>query len=378
MKKRKFLILFLETGGGHKAAANVLKSLIEERYPGSEAKLVNGLKKQYHLANFVVVDFYHISMNFFSALYSFVYRIGNNYPFVRIAHLLLQRYTIPYLRKVFDKEQPTDIINLHFGLESPVRYLLRKHPSVRATTIVLDPFSAHSSWFYDKKANYFVFSERVHEYAVKQCKIPEENIKVVPFILNQKYLVHLEDNETKALKQKYGVSPEKKVVLLAGGGEGLPVLMDIVKEFSARKVDFTIIAVCGRNITAKAYLDVYSKISPIDLRVFGFVNFMDELVKICDCAVIKAGPASLMEVLASKKPVVICDFIYGQELGNVQFAVDNGFGKFCRKPSDICDAVDAFINDEQKRAVVDKRLSNVPISFETGKVIDSLFGSTDS
>ena len=375
MKKRKILIFYLDTGGGHRAAANVLKSLIEARYPGSETKMINGFSKQHYLPKLFVVDFYHIAMNFFSSLYSFIYRIGDNHVFVRVSHLLLQTFTIPYMRRIFDEEQPTDIINLHFALESPVRDILRHHPEVNATTIVLDPFTAHSSWFYDKKASYFVFSERVRQYAVKKCMVPEENVKVVPFILNQKTLIKTDDKSLVSLKEKYGVAVGKKVVLLAGGGEGLPILINIVNELIVRKADYTVLAVCGRNIAAKAYLDLLPKSElPIDLKVFGFVDFMDELIKICDCAVIKAGPASLMEVLATRKPVVICNFIYGQELGNVQFAVDNGFGKFYRKSSDICDAVDYLVYDGKHRTSLEKRLSGIPISFDTGKTVDMLLG----
>ena len=374
MKKRKFLILYLDTGGGHRAAANVLKTLLDVRYPDSETKIVNGFSQKQYLPKLLLVDFYHIAMNFFSSLYSFVYRIGDNRIFVRIAHLLLQNFTIPRMRKIYEEEQPTDIINLHFALESSVRDLKRNYPEINTTTIVLDPFTAHSSWFYDKKAEYFVFSDRVYQYAINRGKIPSNNLKIVPFILNQKYLTQVSDDMLLKKKKKYAVDPKRKIVLITGGGEGLPILINIVNELILRKADYTVLAVCGRNIAAKAYLDILSKNDlPIDLKVFGFINFMDELIKICDCAVIKAGPASLMEVLSSRKPVVICDFIYGQELGNVQFAVDNGFGKFYRKPSEICDAVDYLTSDDKRRAQLEKRLSNIPISFDTGKVVDMLY-----
>ena len=375
-KKRKFLILYLDTGGGHKAPANVLKSVIESRYPGSEAVVVNGFTEKDVIPKLFFVDFYHASLNFFSSLYSFVYRFGNNYLFVRISHLFLQLFTIPNLRQMVKKEKPTDIINLHFALESAVRYMQRENPSIKAVNVVTDPFTVHSSWFYDKKAKYFVFSERVRQYAVKKCGILSENIKVVPFILNQKFLATLQSDNINAIKKKYGISLDKKVVLLAGGGEGLPIIKKIVKEFINRKADYTILAVCGRDKTVKSYLEKLSENAlPFDLKVFGFINFMDELIKICDCALIKAGAASLMETLAARKPVVICEFIYGQELGNVQFAIDNGLGKFCRKPSDICDAVDYLVSDGKHSAALQKRLSTLPISFDTGKVADMLFNS---
>ena len=99
---------------------------------------------------------------------------------------------------------------------------------------------------------------------------------------------------------------------------------------------------------------------------------MDEIVKACDCAVIKAGPASLMEVLVSKKPVVINHFIYGQELGNVQFAIDNKVGKFVRKPKEITKTVDIMLHDEAYLERTSINIENLPISFESEKLADVL------
>ncbi|MCR4939438.1 MAG: hypothetical protein K5930_04930 [Treponemataceae bacterium] len=379
MKKRKFIILYLDTGGGHKSPAMVLKSFIENLYPGSEAIIKNGFRKQDRLPNLFFVDFYHVSMNSFSSIYSFVYRLGNNYPFVRISHLLLQQYTIPYIKKIIREEKPTDIINLHFALESAVRSVKRSNPEIRVVNIVTDPFTVHSSWFYDKKAEYFVFSDRVRQYALQKCKIPEKNVKVLPFVLNPKYRERLDQKEICSLKEKYGLNPDKKVVLVAGGGDGNPFIKSIVNEIMSHNPDFIVIAVCGRDNHVRKNLERNKEIYGYEnLIVYGFVDFMEELVKICDCAVIKAGASSLMEVLASRKPVVICDFIYGQELGNVQFAVDNGLGKFCRKPSEIYDAVYSLVSDERVRVAVEERLSRIPISFETEKVVHMLFETSGS
>lgn len=374
MKKRKFLILYLDTGGGHKSPARVLKNYIEQMYPGSKAVIKNGFKEQFYLPKLFFVDFYHISMNFFSSLYSFIYRIGNNYPFVRIAHLFLQQFTIPYIKSLVQEENPTDIINLHFALESAVRSIRRIKPEIRVVNIVTDPFTVHSSWFYDKKAEYFVFSERVQDYAVEKCGIPAENIKVVPFILNQKYRGSLTEKELLCLKEKHRIPCGKKTVLVTGGGDGNPFIKSIVNELMLHNPNLFVIAVCGRDEHMRKYLEKKARTFGYDnLKVYGFVDFMDELIKICDCAVIKAGPSTLMETLAAKKPVVICEFIYGQELGNVQFAVDNGLGKFCRNPKDICAAIDTMISEDKMHKSVCERLNHIPLSFETEKVVDQFF-----
>lgn len=373
MEKRKFVILYLETGGGHISAARVLKKQIESQYPGSEVVLVNGFAKESFLPRLFFVDFYHISMNLLPALYSFVYRFGNNWLFVRIAHLFVMNFTIPQIRRTIQKEHPTDIINLHFALESCVRWAQRQNPALRAKTIVLDPFTCHSSWFYDKKARYCVFSERVKNYAVTECGMSAENIEVIPFIMNQSFRTLPSADEVLALKKKHGLPSDRKILLITGGGEGLPIVEKIVRNLISRNADITVAAVCGRDLISRTRLNMLSgHTGSVDLKVYGFIDFMDELVKCCDCAVIKAGPASMMEVIAQHKPVVISSFIYGQELGNVQFAVDNGLGSFFRKPEDICSSVLSILSDGDKKKETGKNFNSIPVSFDTPAFVDSL------
>ena len=166
-------------------------------------------------------------------------------------------------------------------------------------------------------------------------------------------------------------------MLLAGGGEGLPNAVVIVRHLLKRKADFTILVVCGKDIAAKKMLDVMAQLHPhADLRPMGFISYMDEMVKICDCAVIKAGPATLMEVLVSKKPVIISSYIHGQELGNVQFAVRNNVGWFIRKPEKICNAVCRLLGDSAYLRTVKQKLGTLPISTDVSAVADCIYNRT--
>ena len=45
-KQRKFMFLYLNTGGGHVSAARVLKQSIEEHYPNASVELNSGLTAQ--------------------------------------------------------------------------------------------------------------------------------------------------------------------------------------------------------------------------------------------------------------------------------------------------------------------------------------------
>lgn len=372
-QKRKFLFLYLNTGGGHKSSANVLKNIFLEKYPDAEVIVEDGFDPKNIFGKIAFEKLYHFSMNFASGLYSFIYRIGGRW-FQTFTIKFLNLRTNRYLKKLIRKHHPTDIVCFHFALgHAVINAVRRENPNIRASMVVTDPFTAHGTWFYERKLNYYVFSDRVKQLAITKCKIPEKNVTVVPFLINQKFRKVATKEDIRIIREKHNLPVDKKIVLLTGGGEGLPNMIPIVTDFVARKVDFTVVVVCGRDIRTKTYLDVLAKAQKtVDIRVYGFINFMDEMVKACDCAVIKAGPASLMEVLVSKKPVVMNHFIYGQELGNVQFAIDNKVGLFVRKTKLITKAVDVMLHDEEYLEKTSKQIENLPISFESEILADKL------
>lgn len=371
---RKFQFFYLNTGGGHRSAANTLKNIFEQKYPDAEIQLVNGFSKKNYICNLFFEDFYHFACNWCQSAFSLAYRQTQPRISQYISHNALGWFTVPYLEKVISEYQPTDIVCFHFALEVALKRAVRKvNPDIRITTIVLDPYTIHKSWVYCRDMDYLFFSEQAKEYAIKEAGMPAERGTVVPFLLNQKFRELPTPEEIVELKKKHNIPLDKKIVLLTGGGEGLPKMIRIVNRFVLHHVDFTILAVCGRDKSLKKYLETLAKANPaIDLRVYGFINFMPDLVKICDCAVIKAGPASLMEVLVQKKPVVMCHFIYGQEVGNVEFAINNDVGSFTRRPHDICKSVEHMLMDEN---YANRRIHNfdkLPLDCDSVKIADWL------
>ena len=103
------------------------------------------------------------------------------------------------------------------------------------------------------------------------------------------------------------------------------------------------------------------------MHVYGFINYLDELVKLSDCVVMKAGPATLVEVLSCKKPVIICRYIHNQEKGNMQFAVNNKVGFFIQSPGKIYDKVEELLADEHFDEKMKERFAALNIDTDTNK-----------
>ena len=371
--KRKFLFYYLNTGAGHISAAKVLSRAMKQEDDSVQIKMLNGFHP-HKLGHMIFERGYNFSLNFFHGLFPLIYDLGQ-FRFTQTLFLrVLEHEAVNYLKKQIYAERPTDIVSFHFALTPYIRKVIKTLPwKVNFTCIVTDPFTAPHCWFYDRFANYMVYSEEAKKIAVQDCGVPEKNVTVVPFIMNEKFRSEISPEEIKNLKIKHGFNPNKKIVLLVGGGEGLPGATEILNECILKRNNFSIAIICGRDITKYHAFSILSKTYPrLDFHVYGFVDFLDELVKISDCAVIKAGPATMLEVLSSKKPVRICRDIHHQELGNLRFAVSHKVGWYIRKPKLIYKKINELLNDTQFDLKMKKNFENIRIDTDASKIVKIL------
>lgn len=372
--KRKFIFLYLNTGAGHMSAARVLSAALFSKNKDVEIKILNGFDSKNIAGRLLFEKGYNYSLNYFHGAFPLIYDLSQ-WRFVQTIILHLIRFgTKRYLRKLIRDEKPTDIVSFHFALSPFVKEVLStSSKKINFTVMVTDPFTLPSAWFYEKDLNYFVYSKEAKQFAIEECGVPEKNVTVVPFLLNEKYLHPVTKEEAKHLRQKHGFSTEKKIVLLLGGGEGVQGAVKIIMECIIHHADFSVAVVCGRDKVFRESLEILQKTYPkLDLHVFGFIDYLDELVKICDCAVIKAGPATLMEVISCRKPVVIIKYIHNQELGNMRFAVNHHVGWFIRKPGAIYKKINSLLPDEHFDEKMKKNFDSVHIDTDASKIAELL------
>jgi len=369
MAKRKFLFLYLTTGAGHISTARVLKEQILKQNPDAEVVMVNGFDKANILGKVGFELLYFWATNFFHGLFPLIYDISQRRFFVTLVSKLMRFHTVHYLKKVFKREQPTDIVSFHFALSPYAKSaVIRLHKKVNITVMVTDPFTVPNAWFWDRSLDYLVYSEEAKQTGIAQ-KVPAKQITVVPFVMNPKFQEPFDSKDILALRKKHGFDQSKKTVLLVGGGDGLPGAVDIVNKCVLRKARFSIAVVCGKDMGKYAYLESLKRLYPkLDLHVYGFVNYLDELIKLSDCVVMKAGPATLLEALSCRKPIIISRYIHNQELGNMRFAVQNKVGWFIQKPAKIYDKIEEIFEDNDFDSRMAKNFDALKIDADSSKI----------
>ena len=63
-----------------------------------------------------------------------------------------------------------------------------------------------------------------------------------------------------------------------------------------------------------------------NLYIYGYVDFIYELINVSDVVITKCGASTFMEILVSGKVPVISNYIWEQEKGNMEFIRDNSLG----------------------------------------------------
>ena len=380
MAKRNFMLLYLNTGGGHLAPAKVLKAHIEALYPDANIQLVNGFDKANFVSRLVFEKWYHSMCTVTPGMWRLVYDFGQHRTFQKITQKFLNPQTSHYLKEKIINDDITDIISFHFALTPSAKTAIRKSgKKVNLSMVVTDPFTAPSAWFFVKGVKSYVFSDQVRNFDIEKCGYNPADVEVMPFLINKKFLTKTTKDDVVALREKYGIPQDKRVVLIAGGGEGLPGTFNIISEFIAKKVDFSVIVVCGRGKKTRKTLEMLKKVNPkMNLFVFGFVSFLDELVKLSDCAIIKGGTSTVLEMLASNIPVILSTFIHGQELGNVRFVYENRAGWFIQKPKDISDKIAQLFSDDEYYNSVKTRTENLNLQTDCTEFVHKLMAQSNS
>lgn len=127
-----------------------------------------------------------------------------------------------------------------------------------------------------------------------------------------------------ALKKKLGLIEGLPVILIMGGGWGLGPIKKAVLHLNRSEMNLQLIVVVGKNRMLKKELDKSLSRLKKPLKVYGYINNVDELMEVSDIAVTKPGGLISSELLAKGLPAILVDVIPGQEEANGGYLISKG------------------------------------------------------
>ncbi len=376
--RKKYFFVYLKTGGGHLAPARAIFNYMNKHFADSaEPKLIYGFEKTPRWVQYIIEDGYRMLQYTGKWFFEFLYAINKIPIIARITCNLIAPFMSQYLEESILNEKPDKIVIFHFFCIIPIYRIIKKNNlSISVQTVITDPFTPHPMWFLIKKQNFIVFSKGLAERIIRKKR--GYVVNSFPFVLDEKYSKSLSKEELVNVKKKFEFIPDKKIILIVGGGDGIPKGEKILNELLKSKLNAQIGIVCGKNeVLLKGAERLKSFFKADNLKIYGYVDFIYELINISDVVITKCGASTIMEILNLKKVPIVNDYIWEQEQGNVDYLIEKKLGIYEPRIKNLPTAVRKLLEDQQLFSSYSENISNEKIENGVAAVSEYIIDKTN-
>jgi processive 1,2-diacylglycerol beta-glucosyltransferase/1,2-diacylglycerol 3-beta-galactosyltransferase len=369
----KYLFFYLKTGGGHLAPAKAVAEMIRSKPKGKkvEISLEDGLSASPSFVRKIIEDGYKTSVNHAVWTFEFLYAIHKIRAVSMLTSFLVSWFIRPGIEKQILSTRPGKIVVFHFFLIRPVfEVLKRNNLNIPVITVVTDPYTAHPIWFLHKDQNFIVFSEKLRQKCIEKG-IEKEKLRVFPFVLDEHFSKKPNACNGIQIRRSLGFRDDSKIILIIGGGDGIPRGMKILKNIVRKNIDADIAIVCGKN--ARLYrrsLEFKKEYGVSNLMVFGYIDFVSSLISISDVVITKCGASTFMEILLMGKVPVINNYVWEQEKGNVEFVCNSKMGILEKNTRVLPDVILKLLTNRNHYNTITGNIRKAAIRNGVGQVSD--------
>ncbi|KAJ8767895.1 hypothetical protein K2173_020835 [Erythroxylum novogranatense] len=351
-RTKNVLILMSDTGGGHRASGEAIRDAFKLEFGDAYRVIVKDVWKEYT----------GWPLNDMERQYKFMlkhvqlWKVAFHSTSPRWIHGCYLAAIAAYYAKEVEaglmEYKPDVIISVHPLMQHIPLWVLKwqgLQKKVVFATVITDLNSCHPTWFHPGVNRCYCPSKEVAKRAALDG-LDESQIRVFGLPIRPSFArAVISKNE---LRAELEMDPDLPAVLLMGGGEGMgPVgktanaLGKSLQDKESGKPIGQLIIICGRNKVLKSALE--SENWKIPVKVRGFETRMEKWMGACDCIITKAGPGTIAEALIRGLPIILNDYIPGQEKGNVPYVVENGAGVFKRSPKETAGIVTEWFSTKK-------------------------------
>ena len=327
-KNKSILILSATAGAGHVRAGDALMDAAHIYFSGTEIhhedilNFTSPLFKK--LYNDVYVSLVAASPEFWGYLYN---RAGHGQTSKKKSLLVKLFDQINYKKylRVINELRPDAILCTHFlpylAIADKIQSTGWNIPFFVATT----DYDVHPLWIHPAVRRYYAASDE-SAWTICSFGIPSEKIITTGIPIMPQFARHSTQRTARAALNL----PEKMfTIMVLSGGYGIGIidkLVPSVAEFlhSFPKKRFQLLIVCGKNRKLFGALSHISYPANVSVKLYPFVQNIDELMSASDLLITKSGGLTVSEALAKHLPMIIFDPIPGQEARNAYYLLEHG------------------------------------------------------
>ncbi|GAB4580126.1 MAG: glycosyltransferase [Anaerolineales bacterium] len=323
--KPRIVIFATKTGGGHwSPALAIAEEITRQTQDGYHIEVVDALYSRPNSR--LTVDYaYSLMIRRYQPLWRVFFYTMNNQLALKAGEKVLYGMTSKNLAETLQNGAcPEVVISTNSIVHRPISRLLRqKYPQVPFVSVVTDPVKIHKAWVH-KPARLVLVPSAMAQQALIKMGQPAEVILETGLPISRKF-TPASPGEKLTLRQELALAPDKPTVLIMHGAEGhLKVYRNakaIDQAFGPRVQQ---IIVCGKNAALKEKMETSG--FGAHLKIFGFSTQISNLMRASDILITKAGALTVSEALACGLPILISQFLPGQEEGIPEWLAEKQAG----------------------------------------------------
>jgi processive 1,2-diacylglycerol beta-glucosyltransferase len=373
----RIAILHATAGSGHKRAAQALADAILGLSPGATVREVDTLVFASRLYRGTYAASYNAMAARAPKLWGVLYHSWALAPVNRgtaPVRLGLDRLNLRRLVRVCERESPDAVVCTHFLPVEALSYVRGRGRLNVPLYCVITDFTAHPFWAFPHVDRYFVASPRVAD-ELAGHGVDRGRIEVTGIPVDARFACTLGRG---AARQRFGLEPDRPVVLIMGGGSGVGPLVEVAERIAASAAGPRVVVVCGTNHRLRDQIDALPAAMIGQIRTLGFTYEVDALLEACDVVVSKAGGLTCSEALIKRAPLVLFRPTPGQEVRNSQYLESEHAALHAESLEDVEAAVTRLLRDPAAAARLREAQARIaaPHAAETiaRRVLESIPG----
>ncbi len=342
MADKKVLILYASAGHGHEKAARAVAEACRAR-GALHVDCQDLLKHASYGFGERYRGLYLFLIRTLPWLWGFAYYAADIpiiYSLLRPLRRLNNHFFVPGVEKLILDATADIIISSHFMGCEVASYLKKKNLlNAKLVTVVTD-YLAHTFWIEQETDCYCVGSEETAR-DLERRGVPADRITVTGIPIESKFYTTPARED---IRKSMGLDAGLFTILLTSGGAGVVMLESFVDSLVIQEPPSQLLVVCGTNEKMRERLAAKHR-DRVNVRLYGFVDNVHELMSAADLIVGKGGGLTITESLAMARPMLLIGAVPGQETRNVRIMVKKGVASHADSFLQLTGLIKKYRND---------------------------------
>ena len=305
MSQPKIDLIYIDAGGGHRAAGTALYAVIREQRRPWQTRLHNIQDLLYSID--VIRKLTGIP---FQEVYNIMLRRGwtlGTAQLIPPMHLAIRIFHDAQVRALaghWSHDPPHMVVSLIPHYNRAIKQALAQVcPSAALVTILTDIADYPPNFWIERQDQYVICGSSRAAAQARALGYPESRIlRTSGMILNPKFYAPLSVDRA-AERARLGLRPDLPTALVSFGGEGSMDAVKVARAIDRGRSDVQMIVLCGRHEEAIRKLRAMRHRVPVHIE--GFTTDVPFYMRLADFFIGKPGPGSISEALAMRLPAIV-------------------------------------------------------------------------